>query len=127
MKKHSHHGQGHDTGSLHKHHLNHQHIAKLLTQSTGQLDDQILSSLRKARSVALHKQRVHEPVFSLNAIGHRAHSLMPHSTHQWVATTILLAAIVVGVTGYWQNTHDHRNLDLEILTDDLPIEVFVDK
>ena len=108
-----------------KHSLNHQHIARLLTRSTEQLDDQIVSALSQARTVALQKQRVHEPVFSLSAVGHRAHGLMPHSTHQWVAVTILLAAIVVGVAGYWQNTQVPQ--DIDILTDDLPIEVFVDQ
>ncbi|MDO8208413.1 MAG: DUF3619 family protein [Gallionella sp.] len=104
-------------------HINHQHIARLLTHSTEHLDGSIVSSLQQARAVALQKQRVHEPVFSLNAIGHRAH--MPHTTNQWVAATILLAAIVVGAIGYWQNTQ--IPVDIEILTDDLPIEVFVDQ
>ena len=108
-------------------HINHQHIAKLLTHGAEQLDGSVVSALRQARTVALQKQRIHEPVFSLSAIGHRAHHLMPHSTHQWVATAILIAAVVVGMAGYWQNAHDHQNLDIEILTSDLPIEVFVDK
>ncbi len=104
-------------------HINHQHIAKLLTHGTEQLDQDIVSALRQARTVALQKQRIHEPVFSLSAIGHRAH--IPHTTSQWVATGILLAAIIVGAIGYWQNTQ--VPVDLEILTDDLPIEVFVDQ
>ena len=108
-----------------KHSHNHQQIARLLTRSTEQLDEHIISSLREARAVALQKQRVHEPVFSLSAVGHRAQSLMPHSANQWVAVTILLAAIVVGVTGYWQNSQVPQ--DIDILTDDLPIEVFVDQ
>ncbi|MEI7455544.1 MAG: DUF3619 family protein [Nitrosomonadales bacterium] len=106
-------------------HLNQQHIIRLLNSSTDQLDDSVLSALREARTVALEKQRVAEPVFSLSAIGHRAHHLMPHSTHQWVATTIILAAILIGAIGYWQDTP--MPLDMEILTDDLPIEVFVDQ
>lgn len=104
-------------------HIDHQHIAKLLTQSTEQLDQDIVSALRQARTVALQKQRIHEPAFSLSAIGHRA--LMPHTTSQWVATAILLAAIIVGAIGYWQNAQ--IPVDIEILTDDLPIEVFVDQ
>ncbi|MFA6970233.1 MAG: DUF3619 family protein [Gallionella sp.] len=106
-------------------HINHQHIARLLTRSTEQLDEDIVSALRQARTVALQKQRIHEPVFSLSAIGHRAHHLMPHSPHQWLAATILLAAIVVGAIGYWQNAQ--VPVDIEILTDDMPIDVFVDK
>lgn len=109
----------------HSQKVDHQYIAGLLTRSTEQLDEQILSALRNARTVALQKQRVHEPVFSLSAIGHRAHSLMPHSTNQWVAAAILFAAVLVGVAGYWQNSQVPQ--DMDILTDDLPIEVFVDQ
>lgn len=105
-------------------HINHKRIAALLTHSTGQLDSRIVASLSQVRTVALQKQRRHEPAFSLSAIGHRAHNLMPHSTQQWVAATILLAALLVGVADYWQNTQ--VPLDVDILTDDLPIEVFLD-
>lgn len=104
-------------------HLNHPQIAKLLTCSTDQLDDNVVSALRQARSDALQKQRLHAPVFSLSTVGHRA--LMPHTTSQWIATTILFAAIAVGAIGYWQNSQ--VPVDIEILTDDLPIEVFVDQ
>lgn len=105
--------------------VNHQRIAKLLTHSTDQLDEKIVSALRCARAVALQKQRVHEPVFSLSTIGHRAHNLLPHSTQQWVATTILLVAIIVGAVGYWKNSQ--VPVDLAILTGDMPLEVFVDQ
>lgn len=107
-----------------------QNLAKLLTRSTEQLDDEIVSALRHARMTALQKQRVHEPVFSMSAIGHRAHNLIPHSTQQWVAVTILMAAILFGMTDYWQSMQQDRQgnqLDLEILTSDLPMDVFVDK
>ncbi len=103
----------------------HQQIAKLLSRSTEQLDQTVVSALRQARTVALQKQRIHEPVFSLSTIGHRAHNLIPHSAQQWLAATIVLAAIVFGMATYWQQ--DHQNPDLEILTGDLPIDVFVDK
>ncbi len=104
-------------------HINHQHIARLLTHSTEQLDGNVVSALQQARAVALQRQRVHAPAFSLSAIGHHAH--MPHTPSQWVATAILLAAIAVGAIGYWQNAQ--VPVDIEILTDDLPIEVFVDQ
>lgn len=105
-------------------HVDHAHIVKLLSRSTEQLDDEIVAALREARMVALQKQRVHAPVFSLSAAGHRSHHLMPHSTHQWVATAILAITIIVGVAGYLQQTE--VPLDIDILTDDLPMEVFVD-
>ena len=105
--------------------INHQQVADLLTQGSRQIDDRIAASLRDARMLALQKQRVAEPAFSLAGIGHRAHHLIPHATHQRVALAILLAAIV-GVAGYWQNSQAPQD-DIDILTDELPIEVFVDQ
>lgn len=109
-----------------KHTLNHKKIAELLTYSSGQLDDKTLASLREARTAALQKQRVHEPVFSLAAAGHRAHHMVPHTPHQWVAFVILIAALAAGVAGYLQNSQAPLD-DIDILTDELPIEVFVDQ
>lgn len=103
--------------------INHRQIAQLLTKSCEQLDEPIVSALRQARSVALQKQSLHEPVFSLNAIGHRAH--LPHTAQQWMATAVLLAVIAVGAYGYWQNSQ--VPVDLQILTDAMPIDVFVDQ
>ncbi len=107
--------------------INHRQIAALLSRSAEQLDEDVVSSLRQARAVALQKQRAHAPVFSLSTIGHRAHNLIPHTAHQWLAATVVLAAIVFGMADYWQSTQDKQNLDIAILTDDLPIDVFVDK
>ncbi len=103
--------------------LNHTQIAQLLTKSCEQMDEKTVSALRKARTVALQRQRVHEPVFSLSVAAHRAH--LPHTPSQWMATAVLLAAIAVGAYGYWQNSQ--VPVDLEILTDAMPIDVFVDK
>lgn len=116
-------------GQRRESHVNHQKISMLLTRGAEQLDEGILSALRDARTLALQKQRVFEPVFSLNTIGHRAHNLIPHSAPQWVITAIFVAAVVFGITDYWHNTQDHQGsqLDIEILTSDLPIDVFVDK
>lgn len=103
-------------------------IIKLLTQGTEQFDARILSSLREARMVALQRQRTHHEVFSLSTIGHHAH--MPRSANQWLATVFVLATLIFGIAYYWQNMPEHQNtqnLDLQILTDDLPIDVFVDK
>ena len=108
----------------HTQHVNHAHVAHLLTRSSEQLDDEIVAALREARTVALQKQRAHAPVFSLSTVGHRAHHLMPHTTNQWVATAILAIALIAGVADYLQQTQ--VPLDLDILTDDLPMEVFVD-
>lgn len=102
-------------------------IAKLLTIAAQQLDDRTVTALRQARNVALERQSLSRPVFSLST-GHGMHWLMPHSVNQWAAMVILLVATVVGGLNYWQHTQEHElvHLDIAILTDDLPLEVFVD-
>lgn len=102
-------------------------IAKLLTQATQQLDASTVDALRRARNVALERQLQNKPVFALNT-EHGAHWLIPHSTHQWVAAIILLVAILFGGVNYWQHTQEHElaHLDTAILTDDMPLEIFVD-
>jgi hypothetical protein len=122
MKRHSQHTHRHE-GRGHEPHIDPLHITRLLTRGTEQLDPQILSSLSRARALALQKQLRRAPVFSLSTIGHRTH--LPHTPQQWVATVLLLAAIVIGAIGYWQTSQ--VPVDLEILTDDLPIEVFIDQ
>ncbi|OGS95780.1 MAG: hypothetical protein A3K04_00775 [Gallionellales bacterium RBG_16_56_9] len=107
--------------------INPDRIAKLLTRATEQLDDDTVAALRQARNAALERQTINEPVFALGT-GHRAHWLMPHSAHQWAATAILFVAILVGGVSYWHHAHENEmsHLDVAILTDDLPMEVFVD-
>lgn len=102
-------------------------IAKLLTHATQQLNTNTVDALRRARNIALERQLQKKPVFALNT-EHGAHWLIPHSTHQWVAAVILFVAILFGGVHYWQHTqeHDIAHLDTAILTDDMPLEIFVD-
>lgn len=102
-------------------------IAQLLTRATQQLDDNTVTALRRARNIALERQSLRKPVFVLST-GHGMRWLAPHSAHQWVATIILLVAIFFGGLSYWQHIHENElaHLDTAILTDDLPLEVFVD-
>ena len=102
-------------------------IAQLLTQGARQLDTATLSALADVRQHALKRQSsVDAPVFALNA-GRWTHNLVPHSAQQWLVTG-LLVAIFVFAAGYWHHAQDQQisELDVAILTDELPIEVFVD-
>lgn len=102
-------------------------IAQLLTRAAQQLDGNTVAALRRARNAALERQSQCKPVFVLSA-EHGMRWLMPHSAQQWVATIILLVAILFGGLSYWQHAHENDliHLDTAILTDDLPLEVFVD-
>jgi len=106
-------------------------IAQLLTQSSRQLDDDTTSALANARQNALKRQKVTAPELALST-GRWTHGLIPHNGQQWLAAG-LLAATFLFATGYWQLTNEQPNqvqqisaIDVAILTDELPIEVFVD-
>lgn len=102
-------------------------IAGLLTRSAEQLDSNTAAALRRARHAALDRQAIHAPAFALNG-KHEFHWQLPHTPRQWAATVLLLA-VVVGGTGYWQHLRQHEmmtHLDVAILTDDMPLEVFID-
>ena len=106
-------------------HIAPERIAQLLTRAAQQLDDDTVTALRLARNVALEKQSLSRPVFVLSA-AHSIRWLMPHSTHQWIAAIILFVAILFSGVSYWQHEIDLSHLDTAILTDDLPLEIFVD-
>ncbi len=116
--------------------LDPQKVVRLLTQSTRQLDGATLTALVNARQNALKKQLVRAPIFALHPAGLHAspswaNRLLPLSAQPWVTTWLaagLLAAALIAGTGYWQHLQEQQinELDVAILTDELPIEVFVD-
>ncbi len=101
-------------------------IARLLTQSSMQLDDDTLSQLANARHNALSRQRVYAPVAALGG-GSWVHHIVPRSGNQWLLTGALVVLLVF-TAGYLQHAQDQQisEIDVAILTDDLPIDVFVD-
>jgi Protein of unknown function (DUF3619) len=112
--------------------LNPGKIAQLLTQGTRQLDAATISALINARQNALKKQSLRASVFTLNPACvynsvRWADRLIPHSAQPWVAGALLIA-VLMGGTGYWQSVQEQQidETDVAILTDELPIEVFVD-
>ena len=101
-------------------------IAQLLTLSCRQLNGATLSALAEARRNALKRQSAHSPSFALST-GRWTHDLIPHSAQQWMATGLLAAMLIIGA-GIFQHSQEQQinDLDVAILTDDFPIEVFVD-
>lgn len=107
--------------------LSPERIAGLLTLASEQLDDDTVKALRLARHAALDRQAVHAPAYALDN-RHGLHLPVPHTPRQWAAAILLLAALAGGA-GYWQHLHHHEtmaHLDIAILTDDMPLEVFID-
>lgn len=107
--------------------LSPERIAGLLTLACEQLDDDTVKALRLARNTALDRQAAHAPSFAFDG-RHRLYWPVPHTARQWAAAGLLLATLAGGA-GYWQHQHQHEtmtHLDLAILTDDMPMEVFID-
>jgi hypothetical protein len=107
-------------------------VAKLLTQSTRQLDETILSALVNARQNALKRYSERAPIFGLTPASAHGSArwtdrLIPHSAQPWIAAGLFAAVLIAG-TSLWHNVQEQQisELDVAILTDDLPIEVFVD-
>ena len=103
-------------------------IARLLTRATEQLDDDTIAALQRARNHALERQALSQPVFLLNT-GHSIHWPIPHFSHQWMAMAVLLIVMLAGGISYWHHAREHEmiHLDVAILTDDLPMEIFIDR
>lgn len=103
-------------------------ITGLLTRATEQLDDNTVAALHRARNLALERQAMNPPVFALNT-GRHIHWPIPHTTYQWMAMAALLVAVLAGGTSYWHHAHEREmsHLDIAILTDDLPMEIFIDR
>jgi len=106
-------------------------IKQLLNRSLAQLDRPTLARLRAARMQALNRYEARSATLPLFAwagehvIWHApAHR---HSIHYWIGA-ILLAASLFGGIAYWQQAMDNdiSDVDIAILTDDLPIQYYVD-
>jgi len=100
-------------------------ITQLLNQSTNQLDESVLSALARARQHTLEKQAAMatSPVGVLTS-GSWLRVLIPDNAQQWAATGLLAATLFIGM-GYWQYYSAEQqisDLDVAILTDELPIE-----
>ncbi len=106
-------------------------VKQLLNRSLAQLDQPTLANLREARMHALERyeaRRVMNP--SLAWISDHIHwhaSTHHHRTQFWIAAVLIVACLLGGIA-YWQQTTDNdtSDVDIEILTDDLPIHVYVD-
>lgn len=102
-------------------------ITQLLDQSTRQLDGEILSALQQSRAQALQRQAT--PAQALRFAGNGwAHLPLPRSARQWITIGLLALALASGANLWWQHTRHQQiiDTDVDILTDELPIELFVD-
>ncbi|MFH2133873.1 MAG: DUF3619 family protein [Pseudomonadota bacterium] len=106
-------------------------LAPLLDQAARQLEPDTLDRLHAARRQALSRHRPSAPAALLTRLHHlvtdQGHESHHHRALNWVGGLLLLAAVLAGGWQLKQSTmHDHASIDLAILTDDLPLHMYVD-
>ncbi len=109
--------------------INIRDIGPLLNDSTTRLDNDTLDKLRDARRTALQYQQTeqHVPVLAWLHQHGLIHMHSKHKSHHWGMAALLAVILFSGVI-YWQQVyeHDHSDIDIAILTDDLPVDMYVD-
>jgi hypothetical protein len=112
--------------------LNTQKIKELLTASTTRLSSETLDKLRMARTRALDHQRVKHSVPVLAWLGGHVthHNETSHHSRalNWAVAAVFVACLITGIS-IWNNStieHEICDVDLAILTDDIPVHAYVD-
>jgi hypothetical protein len=104
-----------------------QEIGRLLDQSADQLDRSTLDDLHTARQHALQHQRVGGSIWvGQNGTLH-GHLQLSQRALNWTIAAVVATLLVINLT-YLNPAydHDHSDIDIAILTDDLPVEMYVD-
>lgn len=107
--------------------LNIHDFGRLLDRSAGQLNRSTLNDLHSARQRALQHQRVSVSTWvGGNGMLH-AHLHLSQRALNWIIAAIVATLLVINLT-YWEHAfeHDHSDIDIQILTDDLPVDMYVD-
>lgn len=105
--------------------LNPEQIRQLLNSSLNRIEQPALTRLREARELALARHDAHADAPALAWAGNWRFAV-PHHKTRYFAAAALLAAILFGGASYWHHDQDVSEIDVAILTDELPIEVYVD-
>ena len=108
-------------------------IKRILNQSVAQMDEATIENLRATRNRALERHRVlrQSPALAwLNQHGVLVGSPSDTRRHRSWALTLVLIACLFGAFSYMQpankHEHDHSEIDIAILIDDLPVDAYVE-
>jgi Protein of unknown function (DUF3619) len=105
-------------------------IRQLLNRSLSQLDQTTLAELHAARRHALQHASFYAPSVVLTWVDTHVLRHIParrHAAATWFAAALLVIGLLGGISYYWQQANDNSvDVDIAILTDDLPINYYVD-
>lgn len=105
-------------------------IKSTLDIATTQLAPATLDKLRMARTKALAHQRISHtaPAFAWASGNNFNHSSHLQKSIHWVKIAFLAAVLISGASIWHDYTseHDLSEVDISILTDDLPLNVYLD-
>jgi hypothetical protein len=104
-------------------------IKQLLNQSTARIDSRTSENLRSSRHLALERHRAlqHAPVQAwLTHHGLWTGSSSSGHKHVYLALAVLFSLCLYSGITYIQHDRDHSDIDIEILTDDVPVDAYVD-
>ena len=106
-------------------------IVQHLEQGLGDIKQGTLYKLQSARKVALDRYRVTQPVFGLTWASDVAFQVA-HSRYFNARNVVVLTALILSLIGvtYWQAAvqpaNDMAEIDVNLLTGDLPISAYLD-
>ena len=106
-------------------------LVQYLDDGVDRLEPRVRERLAAARRNALLHYREPAPVFGLTWAGHAVARLTGRRFHSG-SLLIAATALVLAITGvlYWQSTRPANGIseiDLYLLTDELPINAYLDK
>lgn len=107
-------------------------IKQLLNQSVSEINAGTIANLRAARTRALERHRAlqHAPVLAW--LSHHGLWIGSSPTSQrnlnWALALVLVACLLSGAAYLQQaNDHEHSEIDIAILADDLPMDAYVEQ
>lgn len=101
-------------------------IKNLLNRSADTLDSKVLTELAATRHrVLLQLDHIKTDTSGLATL--RLHAVnMQHEFRFWLGIMIVVACCFAANQGWQHFNEDHTEVDIAILTDELPIDVYVD-
>jgi hypothetical protein len=107
--------------------LDHKEIKGLLDSTVAKMERTTTDRLQTARQQALRHQRTTTSGWeSRNGVLH-GHLHLSQRALNWIFAAIVASALAISLTN-WDNLyeHDHSEIDIAILTDELPVDMYVD-